>query len=508
MMEPANRSLWIETTPETAYPPFEGEIDVDVVVVGGGITGVTAAWLLKRAGRRVALVEMQRVGEGTSGYTTAKLTVGHNLIYADLAKKHGEETASAYAASNQWAIERLEQIAAGEGIDCDWERASNYVYAEDEKRLSDLKSELEAARRAGISAELTTETDLPYPVVGAIRVDEQAQFHPRKFLQGLAEKIDGDDSHVFEQTRVSDVRTGDECAVMTEQGKLRARHVLLATHLPFLDRGLLFARAHPQKSYAIAARIDPSRAPRGMYINVEEPTRSVRSAPGPEGSRFLVIGGEGHRPGRDDDTRRRYEALERFINHRFDAGEVEYRWSTHDYVPLDRLPYIGRLRRGEDRVLIATGFAKWGLTKGVVAAALLTDSILGRENPWSGIYDATRLNVKSAAKLMIENAKVGAWFIGDRLRVWSTRNDISALQPGDGTVARIGRHALAVHRDHQGKLHALSARCTHLGCLVGWNRADQTWECPCHGSRFGADGTLIEGPATEPLPPRNVPHDA
>jgi glycine/D-amino acid oxidase-like deaminating enzyme/nitrite reductase/ring-hydroxylating ferredoxin subunit len=503
---PANRSLWIETTPETAYPPLEDEVDVDVAVIGAGITGVMTAWLLKREGRRVALVEMLRVGEGATGYTTAKLTVGHNLIYADLAKTHGDEKARTYAASNQWAIERLEELVSDERIECDWERASNYVYTEEETRLSDLREELQAARRAGVYAELTTDTDLPFPVLGAIRVDAQAQFHPRKFLQGLAEKIVGNGSHVFEQTRVEDVRSGDRCDVLTEQGTLRARHVVLATHMPFLDRGLFFAKAHPQKSYAIAAQIGQAQAPLGMYISAEQPTRSIRSTPGPSGSRFLVIGGEGHKPGRDDDTRRRYETLEAFLRDRFDFGEVEHRWSTHDYVPLDRLPYIGRLRRTDERLLIATGFAKWGLTKGVIAAAILTDAILGRDNAWADIYNAQRLSLKnSASKFVIENAKVGSWFIGDRIRLRAGQDDIDALQPGDGTVAWMGGRHLAVHRDDQGRLHILSARCTHLGCLVGWNRADRTWECPCHGSQFGADGALLQGPATDPLQPLSLP---
>jgi glycine/D-amino acid oxidase-like deaminating enzyme/nitrite reductase/ring-hydroxylating ferredoxin subunit len=505
-VEPANRSLWIETTPATAYPTLEDEVEVDVAVVGAGITGVMTAWLLKREGRRVALVEMLRVGEGATGYTTAKLTVGHNLIYANLAKEHGDEKARIYAASNQWAIERLEELVSGEGIECDWERAPNYVYTEDGTRLSDLREELEGARRAGVSAELTTDTDLPFPVLGTIRVDGQAQFHPRKFLQGLVEKIAGDGSHVFEQTRVEDVRSGDRCDVLTEQGTLRARHVVIATHMPFLDRGLFFARAHPQKSYAIAAQIGQAQAPLGMYISLEQPTRSIRSTPGPSGSRFLVIGGEGHKPGRNGDTRRRYEALEDFLRDRFDSGEVEHRWSTHDYVPLDRLPYIGRLRRTDERLLIATGFAKWGLTKGVIAAAILTDAMLARDNPWAEVYNAQRLSLKnSARKFVIENAKVGSWFLGDRIRRRAGQDDIEALQPGDGMVAWIGGRHLAVHRDDTGELHAVAARCTHLGCLVGWNRADRTWECPCHGSQFGADGSLLQGPATAPLRPLSLP---
>ena len=274
VVEPGKRSLWIETTPDTAYPALEGDIEIDVAVVGAGISGVMTAWFLKREGLRVALVEMGRVGEGATGYTTAKLTLGHNVIYADLVREHGEGTARAYADSNQWAIERLEELVVENGIDCDWERAANYVYTEDEERLSDLRDELEAMRRVGIAAQLTRETDLPFPIIGAVRVEEQAQFHPRRFLQGLAEKIPGEDSHVFEQTLATDVRSSDECTVVTERGTIRAAHVVLATQLPFLDRGLFFAKAHPQKSYAIAAQVQESQAPLGMYISADQPTRS------------------------------------------------------------------------------------------------------------------------------------------------------------------------------------------------------------------------------------------
>jgi glycine/D-amino acid oxidase-like deaminating enzyme/nitrite reductase/ring-hydroxylating ferredoxin subunit len=506
-VDPTNPSLWLETSPQTDFPQLDGDLEVDVAVIGAGITGTTAAWLLDAAGLRVALVEMRRVGDGATGYTTAKLTVGHNLIYADLEKRHGEETARAYAESNQWAIEQLDELVSTASIDCDWERASNYVYTERDDRVHDLEVERDAAFRAGISAELTTETDLPFQVRAALRVDGQAQFHPRKFLQGIAARLAENGSHVFEESRVTDVRAGDECVVVTDTGKLRPRHVIVATQMPFLDRGLFFAKAHPQKSYAVSSEIESARAPRGMYINVEKPTRSIRSTPAAGGSRFLVVGGEGHKPGRDEDTRRRYEALESFLHDRFDAGEVEHRWSTHDYVPLDRLPYIGRLRRRNEQILVATGFAKWGLTKGVVAAAILTDTILGRDNPWARVYDAKRLNLKSSTKKFItENSRVGAWFIGDRLRQRDGRDDLDTLSERDGKVARIGGRHLAIHRDNHGNLHALSARCTHLGCLVGWNRADQTWECPCHGSRFAADGTLLQGPAIDPLPKRSLRH--
>jgi nitrite reductase/ring-hydroxylating ferredoxin subunit len=281
---------------------------------------------------------------------------------------------------------------------------------------------------------------------------------------------------------------------------------VIATQLPFLDRGLFFAKAHPVKSYAVAAAVDGQGAPRGMYISVDQPTRSIRSTPAPDGRRILIVGGEGHKPGADADTHERYDRLERFLRDRFGVAAAEFRWSTHDYVPVDKLPYIGRLRRGDDRVYVATGFSKWGMTKGTFAAAMITDAILGRPNVYADLYDAKRLDVRhSALTFAKENGQVGLRFLRDRVRGRDGRNELAALAAGEGTVARIGGRHYAAYRDEAGRLHTLSARCTHLGCIVSWNPADRAWECPCHGSRFAADGSLVQGPATLNLPAQALP---
>jgi glycine/D-amino acid oxidase-like deaminating enzyme/nitrite reductase/ring-hydroxylating ferredoxin subunit len=369
-----------------------------------------------------------------------------------------------------------------------------------------VSKEVNAARAAGVAAELTVDTGLPYKVAAAVRVDEQAQFHPRKYLAALARLVDGEGSHVFELTRATGVHSGTPCIVQTSSGRIRARHVIVATQLPFLDRGLFFAKAHPMKSYAVAASVDEDRAPTGMYISVDQPTRSVRSTSNGEGGRVLIVGGEGHKPGDEPDTHARYQRLEQFMRDRFGIDQAQYRWSTHDYAPVDKLPYIGRLSRRDDRVLVATGFAKWGMTKGTLAASMLTDAIMGRENEYANLYDANRVDVRhSAGAFMKENAKVAGFFFRDRLCPRDGYDAIQALAPGEGTIARIRGKQYAVSRDESGALRAVSARCTHLGCIVGWNPADRAWECPCHGSRFAADGTLIQGPATDDLPARELP---
>jgi glycine/D-amino acid oxidase-like deaminating enzyme/nitrite reductase/ring-hydroxylating ferredoxin subunit len=496
-------SLWWTTSARDRFPALQGDLDVDVAIVGGGIVGVTTAHLLKTEGKRVALLEMGRIGQGTTGFTTAKLTVGQSLIYARLRSSHGEDGARLFAESNGAAIVHLAEIA--EGIDCDWEVASNYVYTESTGRLEQLEEEQDAMRAAGIAAELTRETDLPFPVAGAIRVDDQAQFHPLKFLAGVVARVPGDGSHVFEATRAIDVRSAEPCLVETDAGRVRAQHVVLATQLPFLDRGFFFAKTYPKKSYAIAARADAEAAPTGMYINIDEPTRSIRSAPDAAGDRYLIVGGESERPGEDPRTDERYGALEGFMREHFGA-ESELRWSAHDYMPADGLPYIGRLRRSDERVFVATGFAKWGLTKGLIAARIVTDGIVGRPNPWAELYDPGRITPRSSAKaLLVENAKVARHFLADRLRGRPGDEVVQRLQPGEGTVVRVAGRHFAVYRDDSGVRHVLSARCPHLGCLIEWSNADRTWECPCHGSRFSGEGALVQGPATGDLTPRDLP---
>jgi glycine/D-amino acid oxidase-like deaminating enzyme/nitrite reductase/ring-hydroxylating ferredoxin subunit len=493
--EPPNPSFWVATTPDTDYPPLTDELEVDVCVVGAGIVGLTAATVLKREGKTVAVLEGKRIVRGASGYTTAKVTSGHGAIYGDLEDNFGAEGARVYAESQQAALERIARFVEEDGIDCDFERKANYVYAESEDEVAQLNREVDAAKRAGLAVSLVTETTLPYDVPAAVRLENQAQFHPRKYLLALAAGIPGDGSHVLEQTFARDVKG---TIVHCEQGSVRARDVVLATHLPFEDGGLFFAKALPHRSYAVAAPIEPAAALDGMFINSGVPTRSVRTIR--DGERLLVqVGGEGHKPGEEENTTRRYETLEAFLAEHWPQAEpVEYRWSTQDYMSVDRVPYIGRLRRTSPHVLTATGFSKWGMTGGTLAAMLITDRILGRENPWSDLYDAKRLKPKAAFKRFVTgNASAGLRFVADRLRADDT--DVASLGPGDGAIVRRGLWKRAVYRDASGSLHVLSPVCRHLYCHVVWNTAERSWDCPCHGSRYTGEGQVIEGPTVEPL---------
>ena len=470
---------------------------MDVAVLGGGIVGVSTALLLKRAGMTVAVVEADRVGSGVTGHTTAKLSSLHGLTYTQLSSNFGDDGARAHGEANQAAIEQIAQWVEDEGIECDFRRKPNYTYASTRESLADVEREVEVAQRVGLPASYTEETDLPYPVAGAIRLESQAEFHPRRFVLALAELIPGEGSHVFERTRATGVSEGRPCRVETTGPPLTAGAVVVATHFPFLDRGLYFARIHPERSYALGVRVRGA-TPQGMYISADQPTRSIRSHPLPDGE-ILIVGGEGHKTGQGGDTLERYRALERFARDHWDVESVEYQWASQDNEAVDHVPYIGRLAPHSRRLYTATGFKKWGLAQGVAAAMILEDLILGRKNAWASLYDPTRMKPLASVKdLVKENANVAGRFVGDRLTKRGSR-DAEDLAPGEGDIAQLDGEKVAAFRDEEGTLHAVSPVCTHLGCQVNWNSGDRSWDCPCHGSRFSPDGEILHGPAVSPL---------
>ena len=499
-----HQSVWLATTRECSFPPLDRPVEADVAVLGAGITGLTTALMLKNAGLRVAVVEAGRVGGATTGHTTAKVSTQHGLIYSRITDKFGEDGARAYAEANQVGLDTIESIIREHDIDCDWERRPAYAYTEQADTVESIESEVKAAQKAGLPAHLVHETELPWEVEAAVRFDDQAQFHPHCYCMALAKLIDGDGSRVYEHTRAIDVTEGSPCAVETDRFDVYAPFVVLATHLPFLDQGAFFAKCHPEREYAMAIALDEP-LPGGMYISADSPTRSVRQHP--FGNReLLILAGDSHKTGQGGDTEDHYDALERFARARFKVRSIEYRWSTQDQMSVDGLPYIGKLRRGSDRLYVATGFNKWGMTNGTVAGVLITDQILGRDNPWVDLFDPHRMKPLASAKSFVkENLNVAKRFVADRIA--PEQLEIAApedLAPGEGRVVLgEGGGQVALSRDDDGTLHALSARCTHLGCLVKWNHAERSWDCPCHGSRFGQDGRVLEGPAVRPLDDRS-----
>jgi glycine/D-amino acid oxidase-like deaminating enzyme/nitrite reductase/ring-hydroxylating ferredoxin subunit len=501
MMTPPGtaESHWIDSSEETSYPPLVEAAGVDVAVVGGGIAGICAAWELTRMGRSVAVLEADRVATGVSGYTTAKLSSLHTLIYAPLRDSHGADRARLYAQSQQDAVEHVAHTASELGIDCDLERVPAFTYVESLDQIDRLRAEVEAATGAGLPASFVTETSLPFRVAG-----DQAQFHPRRYLLALAWEMIRRGARVHERTRVVALHEGEPCTLTTDAGvTVTARDVVVATHYPVFDRALLFARLKPHRELAVAAVIPSDRDPRGMYITPEQNVRSVRTAPYHDGRRLLIVTGETFAPGTGE-VAERFERLAAWTREQFGVSEFAYRWAAQDNDTTDGVPYVGHLHAGAKHVYVATGYGGWGMSNGVMSGRLLASLITGGELPWAKLYDPRRLHpMREAAPLLKLQATVAKHFVGDRLRP-SHVDSADEILGGSGSVARIGGERCAIYRDETGAVHALSARCTHRGCLVHFNDAERASECPCHGSRFAIDGSVLQGPANEPLERREV----
>jgi len=500
MTEPRHESLWVATSTETSYPRLESDLTVDVAVVGGGIVGITTAFLLSATGRRVAVLEADALVGGVTGHTTAKVTSLHSLIYADLVDTWGEEQARSYGEANEAGLATIRRLAAERRLDCELDEASAYTYAAEEDERAGVEREAEVAASLGLPAAWHDEPPLPFPTYGAVGFTEQARFHPRRYLLPLAEAVADSHQLVFERTRVVSVEDGAPCEIRTESGqRVFAEYVVLATHAPILNDALLVARATAQRGYAIAVAAG-EWIPEDMFISAGTPSRSVRGARMDDRD-VLVVSGEGHPVGEDDDPGDSWRVLERWAQEELGATDVLFRWSTQDYYSVDRVPFVGRLK---SHMYTATAFGGWGMTGGTAAALVIADLVEGRESPWQDLFDPRRLKLSSVPGLVRKGAHDAATLVGGRLRQPPASDALDELEPGQAKILRLDGERVAAHRDEGGELHVVSAVCTHLGCVVAWNDAEASWDCPCHGSRFGVDGAVLNGPATAPLEVRST----
>lgn len=491
-------SYWMDSTPTPDHPTLERDLEVDVAVVGGGFTGITTALLLAKEGRSVAVVEAGRIGGGTTGHTTGKVTPLHGLVYDELRSRFGIQGAAAYAAAQQAGLGLVRALVAEHGIDCDLREQAAYTYAADADQVPDVEKEAEAARDVELAAELVDDVTLPYPVEKAVRLGGGADFHARKFVLGAGEALLTAGGQVFEQTPVVTLREKGGPCLETEGGmRIRAEHVVVATLMPVFDRAVYWTRLTAKRSYSIACRIR-GEVPDGMYISAGQPTRSIRGIVAGD-EELLMVGGEGHNTGEDDDTRERYAALEDFARRHWDVVEVTHRWSAHDLQPADGVPYIGRYTPISKHVWTAAGFRKWGFTNGAFAAQLLTALISGREHEHADFFDPYRFTpLRSAKGVAAEVLKDGRHFVGDRLR-GADAGSLDEVPAGEARLVRVGGKLVGAFRDDAGAVQAVNPTCTHVGCRLGWNTAERSWDCPCHGSRFAPDGSVLQGPATAPL---------
>lgn len=489
------KSLWISTTASTNYPQLREDIETDVAIVGGGIAGINAAYFLKNKGLKVVLIDSSNIITGTSGNTTSKVTSQHNLKYAFLKKHFGNEKAKMYADSNQWAISELEKIIDKEKIECDFHRLPAYVYTWSEEGLEKINEEVKAAKELGLPASFVSSVDsIPFKIEGAVKFENQAYFHPRKFLLALAKKVNRDGSYIFESTTAKTIEEEDNfCKVITDEGNIKAKHVIVATDFPFYDKGFFFARLYEVRSYVLALKIK-GQMPEGMFINtIDENIFSFR--PHKSGNeQWLFVGGADHKAGEEGDVDH-FAKLEEQAKKRFNIKSIDYKWAAQDCNTFDRVPYIGRMPRTKN-IFVTTGFGEWGMTTSFVSAKLLSDLVTNEKNKWEELYDPSRISLVASAEGAIRQ---GENVVKGFLKHLVEKEDIKSLKPNEGKVIKYKGKKVAVYKDEKGNIQAVSAVCTHMGCIVGWNNGEKTWDCPCHGSRYDKYGKVINGPARKEL---------
>jgi glycine/D-amino acid oxidase-like deaminating enzyme/nitrite reductase/ring-hydroxylating ferredoxin subunit len=476
---------WNATAPQTNYPMLEGSGGTDVVVVGAGIVGLTTACLMAQAGVSVAVLEARRIGRQVTGRSTAKITSQHGLIYRHLIDTLGIDQAQHYAEANRRGAEQIATWVGQFGIACEWERKAAYAYTCDPAQRGEIAAETDAAHRVGFDCTMLDRAPLPFDTAAALRFADQAQFNPAKYLIGLALATEAAGGRIFENARVTTVEPGEQWRVTTEHGSLDAKHVAIATNLPVAGPVEYDMRAQPRCHIAMAFRAAHDTVIDGMFIGIDEPTHSLRMGRDSEGP-LLVVLGPRFNTGQDGDVARRFQDLESWARANLAVGDAAWRWVNEDYDTADRVPFVGTPSDDAPELYIATGFNGWGISNGTAAGILIADKIRGRSNPWVRLYNPRRPSPED----FVQGGKTQSAVSG-----------IDDIAPGEGGVIMLGKKNVAVWKDGSGTPHAVSASCTHKGCTVTWNNADRTWDCPCHGSMFQADGTVIHGPAVKPLPP-------
>jgi glycine/D-amino acid oxidase-like deaminating enzyme/nitrite reductase/ring-hydroxylating ferredoxin subunit len=488
-------------------PTLTHNIRTSVCVIGAGIAGMTTAYLLARAGRAVVVIDDGPIGGGETGRSTAHITAALDDRYTQIEKLHGAEGAQIAAESHTAAINRIESIASLEDIDCDFERLDGYLFLGGDDSRKVLEDELEAAHRAGLSdVELLERAPVKSFDTGpALRFPRQAQFHPLKYLNGLARAIVRDGGQLYSGTHAESVQDGEPAKITTSEGHvITADNVVVATNSPVNDWVIIHTKQSAYRTYVIAARIPRGSVMRGLYWDTAHPYHYIRLQEvdpllDPRRTEeLLIVGGEDHKTGQADDAEERFKRLEEWTRQRFPSiGKVDFRWSGQILEPVDHMAFIGKNPGTDQHIFIATGDSGNGITHGTIAGILLTDLILGRKNPWSKLYDPSRVTLRATSSFLKENVNVAGQYTD-----WATGGDVDSYEdiaPGAGAVVRRGLKKIAVYRDDQGSIHELSAVCTHLYCIVAWNSVERTWDCPCHGSRFDPYGRVVNGPAITPL---------
>lgn len=495
-------SYWLASTQIENYPTLDKEISVDVAIVGGGLAGIQCAYQLEKEGLNIAILESNRIGHGTTGHTTAKITSQHHLVYDKIINQMGVELAQQYATANENAIHEIKKIARENNIDCEYISQSAFIYTQQDEYMQKIQDEVKAASSLGIEAYFVEDIPFPIPIKGAVRFNNQAQFHPLKYLFSLAKIINDKGVQIYEQTPIVDIEENGSYILVTADGKkITAEKVIIASHYPFYNKhGMYFARIYASRAYALGVRAK-EKYPGGMYLSAEEPARSLRFQNTPEGELILVVGDE-HKTGQGENMHEHYKALIDFADDVFTIEDVPFRWSTQDCMTLDSIPYIGNFTENTPNLYVATGFQKWGMTNSTVSSLIIRDLIVKGESPWQDVYNPSRKTIAASTKnFIVQNADVAKHLVKGKLS--SLDKDLDILNE-EGKVLEIDGNRVGAYRDASGQLYLVNTTCTHMGCELNWNSAERSLDCPCHGSRFSYEGKVLEGPAVKPL---RVGHD-
>lgn len=494
------QSVWMATAQLPSYPSLREDSSADVCVIGAGMAGLSVAYSLSRSGKSVIVLESGPLGSGMTRFTTAHLSNAIDDRFIKMERWHGTEGAKLAGQSHAAAIDSIERISSHEDIACDFQRVDGYLFlspTEDERYL-DL--EFEAAHRAGVIVEKRARAP-GFPSGPCLCFSNQGQFHPLKYLAGLSTAIERHGGRIFAHTHVRDIRGGAPAEVLVSGAKVTAAAVVIATNVPINNRVAIHTKQAPYMTYVIGARVPPGSVPKALYWDTGDPYHYVRvhTVTDRQGMHdVLIIGGEDHKSGQANDTATRHDELEQWARVRFPAMEqVAYRWAGQVMESMDGLGFIGRNPMDRDNVFVVTGDSGMGITHGAIAGMLIPDLILGRENAWAALYDPARKNLRAAGEYSKEALNMAVQYLD-----WITPGEVdseSEIPNGSGAVLRGGLGKVAAYRDRYGTLHCYSATCPHLGCIVHWNEAEKTWDCPCHGSRFDCYGAVISGPAKRPL---------
>lgn len=500
-------SVWMATADTPREGRLAEDLETDVCVVGAGIAGMTTAYLLAREGKRVVVIDDGAIAGGETCRTTAHIVNALDDRYYELEKIFGERGARLAAESHTAAIEKVAELVEREKIDCDFSRLDGYLFVPEGDATKVLDDELAAAHRCGLTGieEVERAPGLSFDTGRALRFPDQAQFHVLKYIDGLARAIKRDGGRLFTETHAAKIEGVDDknARVETSDGKVvNARAVVVATNTPVNDLFAIHTKQAPYRTYVIGARVAKGSVPKILLWDTPDPYHYLRiqeGAGGKSGYDVLIVGGEDHKTGQADDANRRFGILEKWTRDRFPMIEgIEFRWSGQVMEPVDGLAFIGRNPSDKESVYIATGDSGNGMTHGTIAGMLLTDLIMGRENPWAELYDPSRKPTSSLKDFAKENLNVAAQYT-DLISAGDVES-ADDIKPGDGAVLRRGVTKVAAYRDEEGALHERSAVCTHLGCVVAWNSFEKSWDCPCHGSRFHReDGHVVNGPAISGL---------